>query len=178
MTGPPICFLSGASGVSKTTLVQALAARYPEPSWAFLNFDSIGVPTLETMIELAGSGERWQTLATETWIAKIVAEYQDRRLVVIEGQTNLDWINAACDKFDIDRYLIVLITCDWPIMQKRLIQARQQPELVTPEINRWAAFLYRQAKQQNWPIVDTSHQALAETVDAVYTLIRRNFERT
>jgi GTPase SAR1 family protein len=55
---PSILFLSGASGVGKTSIVEKLKAHYSSDNYAFLHFDSIGVPSPEEMIEQVGSGER------------------------------------------------------------------------------------------------------------------------
>jgi shikimate kinase len=165
---PSILFLSGASGVGKTSTVEALKAHYHSSSdYAFVHFDSIGVPSPEEMIEQAGSGEGWQELTTYRWIEKIATEYQDKQSVVIEGQVNLDFIESACRKFEIARYFIVLIDCDWETMRKRLVHYRQQPELVNQDMKNWATFLRKQAQRKNLPIIDTSHQTLEQVVRSI-----------
>ena len=68
-----------------------------------MHFDSIGVPSPEEMIKQAGSGEKWQELTTYRWIEKITVEYQGKKIVAMEGQVNLDFIKAACHKFEIAR---------------------------------------------------------------------------
>lgn len=86
---PSIFFLSGASGVGKTSIIEKLKAQYySSDDYAFVHFDSIGVPSPEEMIKQAGSGEKWQELTTYRWIEKITVEYQDKKIVVIEGQVN------------------------------------------------------------------------------------------
>ena len=50
-----IVFLTVASGVGKTTLIDQLKSKYKDSNWAFLHFDSIGVPSLDEMIDLFGS---------------------------------------------------------------------------------------------------------------------------
>jgi ABC-type ATPase involved in cell division len=53
-----ICFVTGASGVGKTTLFRELEKRHEsKKEWRFLHFDSIGVPSHEDMIKRFGSGE-------------------------------------------------------------------------------------------------------------------------
>lgn len=165
---PSIFFLSGASGVGKTSIVEKLKARYrSSDDYAFVHFDSIGVPSPEEMIKRAGSGEKWQELTTYRWIEKITVEYQDKKIVVIEGQVNLDFIEAACHKFEIARYFIVLIDCDWETMCERLFHNRQQPELVNQDMRNWATFLRKQAQRKKLPIIDTSHQTLEQVVRSV-----------
>jgi shikimate kinase len=165
---PLIFFLSGASGVGKTSIIKKLKAHYHSFSdYAFVHFDSIGVPSPEEMIEQAGSGEKWQELTTYRWIEKITVEYQDKKIVVIEGQINLDFIEAACHKFEIVRYFIILIDCDWEIMRDRLVHNRQQPDLVNQDMKNWATFLRKQAQRKNLPIIDTSHQTLEQVARSV-----------
>ncbi|AFY97046.1 AAA family ATPase [Chamaesiphon minutus] len=165
---PAIVFLSGASGVGKTSIVEKLKAHYHSfDDYAFLHFDSIGVPSPEEMIEQAGSGEKWQELTTYRWIEKITVKYQDKKIVVIEGQVNLDFIEAAFHKFEIARYFIVLIDCDWETMRERLIHNRQQPDLVNQDMKNWATFLRKQAQRKDLPIIDTSHQTLEQVVRSV-----------
>jgi shikimate kinase len=172
MAIPSIIFLSGASGVGKTSIVKKLKAHYHSfDDYAFVHFDSIGVPSPEETIEQAGSGEKWQELTTYRWIEKITIEYPNKQIVVIEGQVNLDFIEAACRKFEIARYFIVLIDCDWEIMRDRLIHDRQQPELVNQDMKNWAIFLREQAQRKKLPIIDTSHQVLEEIVRSVNVIL-------
>lgn len=86
---------------------------------------------------------------------------------VLEGQVNLDFIEAACHKFEIERYFTVLIDCDWEIMRERLVHNRQQPDLVNQDMKNWATLLRKQAQRKNLPIIDTSHQTLEQVVRAV-----------
>ena len=171
---PSILFLSGASGVGKTSIVEALKAHHQSSSdYAFVHFDSIGVPSPEEMIQQAGSGEEWQELTTYKWIEKIATEYQAKQSVVIEGQINLDFIESACRRFEIARYFIVLIDCEWETMRERLVCNRQQPELVTQDMKNWAAFLRKQAQHKSLPIIDTSHQTLEQVVQSVNAVFLR-----
>lgn len=172
MDYPSILFLSGASGAGKTSIVEKLKAHYHSSSdYIFLHFDSIGIPSFKEMIEQAGSGEKWQELTTYRWVEKIVAEYKDQQIVVIEGQVNLDFIEAACHNFEITRFFIVLIDCDWKTRQYRLIHKRNQPELVNQNMNNWANFLRKQAQQKKLTIIDTSHQRIEEVIESVYVIV-------
>jgi guanylate kinase len=166
-----ICFLSGASGAGKTTIVEKLKTSNRFPDSVFLHFDSIGVPSVEEMIEQAGSGKKWQELTTYRWIEKIVSECEDERIVVIEGQTDLDFIEAACRKFKITKYLIILIDCNWKAMEERLLHARQQPELVNQDMKNWADFLRKQAQCKKLPIINTSHLSLEQAVESISEII-------
>ena len=46
-----VCFITGASGVGKSTLAGHLSEKYgAKPDIAILGFDSIGVPSPEEMV--------------------------------------------------------------------------------------------------------------------------------
>jgi shikimate kinase len=168
MKYPSILFISGASGVGKTSIVQKLQTQYcSSDNYTFLHFDSIGIPSVQEMIEQAGSGERWQELTTLSWIEKITIEYHDKKIVVIEGQANLDFIDAACRHFEIANYSIVLIHCDWEVMKERLVCNRQQPELVNQNMKDWSIFLLKQVQNKNLPIVDTTYKTLEESMESI-----------
>jgi DNA replication protein DnaC len=88
-----IFFITGASGVGKTALVSALGNKYSKnDGWVFLHFDSIGVTTPEDMIRQFGSKENWQKEMTYKWIQKMVNEYQNKEIIIFEGQVNLKYI--------------------------------------------------------------------------------------
>jgi shikimate kinase len=173
MRCPTICFLSGASGVGKSTIVAELENQNRFSGCVYLHFDAIGVPSFEEMIQQAGSGEKWQEFATHRWIEKIMMDYGDRSMVVIEGQTNLEFIEAACHQFKVPNYRIILIDCAWETSKERLLYERHQPELVNQGMESWTAFLRQQAIAKQLPIVDTSQQSLAQSVESVSRILRR-----
>ncbi len=164
---PAILFLTGASGAGKTTVLASLEKRLTAPGYFFLRFDSIGVPSFQEMIDQAGSLERWQEMKTHHWVEKIVAEYREDQIVLLEGQSNPDFIEAALQKYGIERSAIVLLDCDWETMKARLTQGRQQPELANDDMKNWADFLRAQAKRKGISIIDTA----ARTPDAIAEMI-------
>ncbi len=161
---PVIVYLTGASGVGKTTILSCLRERSQDPSRIFLHFDAIGIPSFAEMVRREGSLENWQRITTHRWVEKIVTEYQDRDVVVIEGQSNLDFIEDACNRFGVTDYIILLIDCDEDTMRQRLLNNREQPELVSEDMRNWLAFLRTQATRKNVRIVDTSSQSLEHAV--------------
>lgn len=128
----------------------------PQENFAFLHFDSIGVPSLEEMIEQYGSGTEWQKQMTHLWVKKILAEYSDKKIVIIEGQTNLSFILSAFEKEQISNYTILLFHCDNTVRHKRLRIDRNQAELVNEEMDNWSRFLKKQAVDLGIPIIDTT----------------------
>ncbi|MFH7029728.1 MAG: hypothetical protein ACHBN1_31300 [Heteroscytonema crispum UTEX LB 1556] len=175
---PAILFLSGASGVGKTTIVATLQANNTDSSRIFLHADTEGVPSFTEMIEQAGSLEKFQEIATHKSIEKITQEYQSTNTVIIEGQARFNYIENACRKLGVTRYAIILIDCDWEIMRDRLLNNRQQPKLVSNDMRNWANFLRRQARRKNIPIVDTSRQSLEEVVEIILASAHTKFTQS
>jgi uridine kinase len=126
--GPFIYFITGASGVGKTTLLAKLNEKYRNKPWAFFHFDSIGVPSLEEMHNKFGSPSAWQEASTHEWINKLI-NHQGYEKVFLEGQSNLKFIRGGFEKFNFRNYKIVLIDCDEKEMGHRLSHSRSQPEL-------------------------------------------------
>lgn len=161
-----IYFLTGASGVGKTTLVDNLKEKYAEDdAWVFLHFDAIWVPSGEEMIEKYGSWENWQGETTHIWIKKMLSEYNDDVNIIFEGQVNLEFIQEGFRKENFSNYKIVLIHCDSEVMRKRLVELRNQPDLFNQDMINWLNFLHKQAINLNAKIIDTSHKSKWEVVD-------------
>lgn len=60
-TSKKVIFITGASGVGKTTIVNELKKELEyKPEVALFNFDDIGVPSLKDMEEEYGSPSEWQ----------------------------------------------------------------------------------------------------------------------
>ena len=62
--GRMIYFITGASGVGKTTLLNGLTKKYSDKRWTFLHFDSIGIPPIEEIKKNFGSPSGWQKVKT------------------------------------------------------------------------------------------------------------------
>jgi adenylate kinase family enzyme len=113
-------FITGASGVGKTSLVDGLKKKYESMPWAFLHFDSIGVPSTKEM--------------EKEWIGKIINEY-DNEKTFLEGQVKLQFIYNAFRKNEFENYNIALLDCNEEEMAYRLIHRRKQPELLTDHMS-------------------------------------------
>ena len=81
-----IIVVTGASGAGKTAAVRALESR-SIPGVRCFQFDSIGVPSPETMQRDYGGGEGWQAAATGDWLERIGALPAAIRVAVLDGQT-------------------------------------------------------------------------------------------
>lgn len=104
------------------------------------SFDSIGVPPLEEMVRIHGSGEKWQEASTHSWINKLV-KMKDRKLVFLEGQFNPLFAISYLKKLGIDKYLIFCLYADRQVRERRLIHLRKQPELVHEDMENWSNVL-------------------------------------
>ncbi len=60
------------------------------------------------------------------------------------------------------------MTLDW---MRRLAESRGQPELASPDMMAWAAFLRREAQAAGCAILDTSHASLEACVERVAGLL-------
>lgn len=153
-----IFFITGASGVGKTSLVEKLERKYgSKDNWIFLHFDSIGVPTPKEMIEKFGSGENWQKEMTYEWIKKMLNEYQNKNVIIFEGQINLKFIIDGFSQNNFSNYEIILIDCNEKVMKKRLTHDRKQPELLDDDMKNWLKYLRNQAINFGINIIDTSN---------------------
>ena len=166
-----VYFITGASGVGKTTLLDNLQQKYDGMPWAFIHFDSIGVPPVSEMESEFGSGAEWQKASAFKWIEKIVNEYENE-IVFIEGQVNLEFIRNGFEKQNFTRYKIILIHCDEDELSHRLNYQRRQPELFNKHMRNWLRFLKDQAERTAVPIIDTSNSSEQEVLSRFETLIR------
>lgn len=172
-----IYFITGASGVGKTTLVSQLEKKYGRrPNWLFLHFDSIGVPSEDEMRVKYGSGENWQRKTIKLWIQKMLTEYKDKTVIIMEGQVNLNFIKMSFEEHDFFDYTIVLVDCNKIVMRERLVNERKQSELATDEMNNWRDLLLEQAQSQGADIIDTNELNKDDSVTAFKKiLIREGF---
>ena len=158
-----VYFLTGASGVGKTTLFGHLKEEYSAYGWQFLNFDSIGVPSTAEMIKEFGSPSAWQKAKTFEWIDRLLSEYNSER-IFIEGQVNLKFIQEGFEKHKFGEYQIILIDCSEEVMGQRLTYNRVQPELFNENMKSWLRFLRSQAIEMGTSIIDTSNASGEELI--------------
>jgi hypothetical protein len=130
-------------------------------------FDSIGVPTTEIMERDFGSDERWQADATVRWVERLAANHDAAQIAVLDGQTRPSFIQAAVARTHVRHTRIVLLDCDAHVRALRLTATRGQPELATPSMDAWAAYLRGQADALGLPVVDTTRRSVDAVADAI-----------
>ncbi len=167
-----IFWLTGASGVGKTTLLQSLAEKHErDDSWVFLKFDSIGVPSPEEMVRDFGSGENWQKVKTIEWVDKMVTGYGDKSVIIMDGQSNLEFIKSAFANSIFQNFKIILVDCDQKIMVNRLIDERQQAWLASEDMKNWLKFLRAQATEFGASIINTSTLDKTQALNTLEVII-------
>ena len=161
-----IVFITGASGVGKTTLLNNLKVKFSaRVNWEFLKFDSIGIPSTEQMVKEHGSVEEWQRVKTYEWIDKMVNDFPDKEVIIMDGQANLEFIKTGFTNQNFKNYQIVLVDCEQDIMVRRLVDERQQAWLASKDMKNWLKFLRKQAQDFGEPIIETSSITPAQVVD-------------
>ncbi len=169
-----IFFITGASGTGKTSLISELKKKYKSKDWMFLNFDSIGIPSSDEMIKQSGSLEKWQKDTTYKWISKLIREYKGVSIIIFEGQVNVEFIKSGFSQYNYSDYEIVLIDCKKDIMAKRLTKDRNQPELLTQDMEKWLLFLRGQAREYEVRIIDTSSKTKCEVLEYFEQILKEH----
>lgn len=145
-----IVFLTGASGVGKTTIVQTLKQGPRGNQFDCYHFDEVGVPSKEEVRTI----KDWQEKTTYLWIDKLVSD-RSRRTIIIEGSVNISFILSGFKKQGYEDFMIFLIDCNERTMIGRL-KERNQPELADVHMLNWLAFLRQQAIDYSIPSIDTT----------------------
>jgi deoxyadenosine/deoxycytidine kinase len=162
MNKKEIYFITGASGVGKTTLVSGLKEKYIRRPWAFLHFDEMGIPSVSAMKEEFGSPSAWQEAKAHEWIHRSV--YNDSEKSFLEGQVNLRFIRNGFEKIYFANYTIILLDCSEEEMEKRLTHHRGQPELFNDDMRNWLKYLRNQANDFGAIRIDTTYLSENETI--------------
>lgn len=164
-------FITGASGAGKTTLTKKLENELDSNDWIVNYFDSIGVPSVDVMVNEFGSCEKWQEWATHSWIEKL-ATLSENKNVILEGQFNPKFAIDALEKLNILNYVFICVHSNRAIREKRLIENRNQPELVNEDMDNWAEFLKKKTLEIGGEIIDTSDSDLYKSVNEVKNIIQ------
>lgn len=158
-----IVIITGASGAGKTAIAVGVAARLN--GTRVHHFDSLGVPSVETMTHDYGSPESWQRVTTREWMRRLSVGAEAYPHQLLEGQMRLSFVSDAARV----PYRAVLIDCDDETRTKRLIQ-RGQAALADETMMRWAAWLRSEARETGCDILDTTNLTIDQAVDEVCAL--------
>jgi len=166
MAPPTVLVVTGASGVGKTTLVDAIQSRALAGVRCY-HFDSVGVPSVGRMLAEFGSPQAWQVAMTHRWIATLAANADQVRLAILEGQVRPDVVREAFVSSGIERGGIVLVDCAPEVRAARLRGASPESERIAPQMNTWAAYLRGQADALQLPVLDSTGLSVGEAADQV-----------
>jgi adenylylsulfate kinase-like enzyme len=172
MVEPPvIVVVTGASGVGKTTLVRELEDR-KIPGLGCYYFDAVGVPEPANMRAEFGSDESWQAATTHRWVAHLATNPDRLEVTVLDGQIRPSEVLNAFNRYGVGKGNILLIDCSHSVREARLRRERDQPELASPRMSEWAAYLRGQADALGLPILDTSTLSVADATNVLVEHIR------
>ena len=151
-----ILVMTGASGSGKTTLLRSLEAM-EIPDVACFQCDAI-------YDELPG--EVWagcaaaQDAILEHWVKRAL-DQPALELAVLDTQIRPQEALAVLQRLGIEVHQVVLVECEQAEREARLRGARAQPELVSPQMENWAAYLRGQADALGLDRVDTSRAPIS-----------------
>lgn len=128
-------------------------------------FDSVSVPNEKEMVEKYGSPAEWQKAMTHFWIEKLIKEYNDKKLLIIEGQVNLSFIIVAFKNIGFTKFKTILVHCDNLTRHHRLQMDRNQHELINDTMDNWFIFIKAQAIDMNITILNTSDMSMENMID-------------
>jgi len=147
---PAFIVLTGASGAGKTTLLLALA-ELRLPGVECVNCDRVKLDATNS----ADPSDR-QTAILRHWISEIQNHENRVALAVLDTQIRPHRAMEVLEQEGIIDSQIVLVDCEPAKRNERLRTDRQQPELVSNQMDCWAAYLRGQADALKLSIIDTS----------------------
>ena len=169
---PAILVVTGASGAGKSTLVRGLAAL-GLPGVGCYEFDTIGIPPAAEIAARFGSGEAFQAWALDEWVGRLARNDDRLTAAVLDASVRPRAARDALVRHGIARRAVVLVDCDYAERNARLRGPRGQPELATPQMDGWAAYLRGQADALDVPVLDTTAASPAAGVAALREQVAR-----
>jgi dephospho-CoA kinase len=171
MMYPAILVLTGASGAGKTTLTLKLK-ELAIPGVESINCDRVKIEVPET----ADSSDL-QVGILRYWVSQLSQEKTKIELAVLDTQIRPHRAREVLNQVGILYAQIVLVDCDPIKRNERLRIERSQPELATPQMDCWAAYLRGQADALNLSIIDTSEDSIDNSLKTLERLVRELLNR-
>jgi hypothetical protein len=110
-------------------------------------------------------------VGTKAWLERLDVLTDDVRVAVLDGQTRPSFVLDAVSKTAKRSVHVALLDCATSVRETRLLEGRKQPELISPQMTSWAAYLHGQADAMGLPIVDTSLLSINEVADQIEALL-------
>jgi hypothetical protein len=169
----PFVILTGASGVGKTSIAEAIELLDPEI--AVYQGDKIGLPPEEILAgygPAVGPGGASQRGFALYWIGRISQGVQSRS-VLLEMQCRIAFIEEALALHRVSWARIVLVECPDNVREARLIHDRRQPELANDDMANWSRYLHREAVEAGHETLDTGRISLADAVAHIHSYLKK-----
>ena len=169
----PFVILTGASGVGKTSIAQAIEDS--QPAIAVYQGDRVGLPSDEVLAgfghtdEAGGPTQRGFALY---WIGVIAKEVKAGKPVLLETQCRIAFLHEALALHGVMNARIILIECSDQIRESRLY-GRGHPELANEQMSNWSRFLHREAEKFGHEILDTTGLLLEISTSRILSYLQQ-----
>lgn len=171
---PCIILITGASGTGKTTIVKALKDSLGAEHTSVFFFDDIGIPSIDEMIKGHGSPEKWQQWATHNWIDRLHNEY-NKKVLILEGSFYPEFALQKMQELRINNYMIICLSTERSVREKRLIEERCQPGLANQDMENYAMALSEKTLAAKGIVIDSTRESVANIVNEISNLIESSF---
>lgn len=162
---PAIIILTGASGAGKTTLLLKLAQL------AMSGVECINCDRIKVDAPASTDPSDYQAEILRYWITQI--NERQIELAVLDTQIRPHRAREVLQQMGIIQAEIILVNCDPIKRNARLRGERGQPELATPQMDCWAAYLRGQADAIGLQIIDTSDDDIERSLDSLISHVRK-----
>ena len=92
-------------------------------------------------------------------------------LAVLDTQIRPQDAREALRRLEVDVSRVVLVDCDHPQRHVRLRDSRGQPDLASPAMDCWAAYMRGQADALELPIINTTSAPVAESLAVLEEMV-------
>lgn len=120
MNSHKIYFISGVSGVGKTSTIEQLKKILPQSMFGVRDFDERGVPD--------GGGPKWHDNETRYWLDTAAVNAKNGKSTVITGFTNPEQFKKIYNPDKDIPVQIILLDISPEILKKRLYGRHMTPE--------------------------------------------------
>jgi energy-coupling factor transporter ATP-binding protein EcfA2 len=166
---PSILVLTGASGAGKTTLLLKLAEI------GLGGVECINCDRVQMERPASGDPSDYQSAILQHWLNELWRRNNKVELAVLDTQIRPHRAIEVLGSAGVVNYEMVLVDCEPSVRNKRLLTERQQPELVTAQMDCWAAYLRGQADALGLTIIDTSSQLVEDSLEDLMSVVSKFF---
>ncbi|MFA5967281.1 MAG: AAA family ATPase [Patescibacteria group bacterium] len=174
---PIVYFISGVSGVGKSSVIKYLKSLLSADEYDIRDFDERGVP--------AGGGHEWHNAETLYWLETAAENAELGKSTIVCGFVEPERFWKVYSKENHPPAQLVLLHASNDTIKKRLLSRYQTPESIA-EISRAAGvpldkfiedilsaapWLYDIFKKEGAPIIDTENKTPEEVAQEIVNLL-------